>query len=683
MKNICSLYFLLFFIFSGSNLLASNLVFSEVPPLTPLRLLVSNYDQNYHILLAREQAGRNHYLIINDNGKVFVPELKQNSMIYFDGGSADLHLESGERVLIPSDKGSNILNTTLGPTILYADKAPIALKDEDVSFEQLENLNFSSFLAPYDSSFENPSNEWKDYKFLDNKHKFIVVRIRIKNKTDYQIVRAVKDRLNNLNDTSVRFLERSSTDLFGKDDWILLALPNEVKTIKDQIPDEIVLGFDTLIPDTLIVPPIKKLDRKSLMDLVSSLTEPFVPLSKIMTDLATINANSNLLMDLSENEKLTFIKSLLSALGDLENVHAYVHNFALIDTSMTGYKLNRPVQSVGSILNIKETEEHAFRSTLLDPIRKAGKQGYKILDKLDHPIARQIIVETANAIYGAGLSVVQGFPSSEDDHFDNVTYFDVWLNQLRQKFTLVDQLPQNTNIELLKNRQLLINTHSGSLFEQLKMSGEMVSLTSTQEPPIYFNVNHTTARLPTIEFGLPGDKQFTKRNFIQYIIEADKKSQKLADWFRAATKANVYSRKKSRFMIEGDYELFKLILGITRAPKIGKYAVQNFSEVEYTITVMEILQELIEIADTSLINNGTYAAVLEAASYVIKDVEDKKRWNRSEQERLSAKAYELQRALHHRMMKGFSWLSLSDENNTACAILLSPMPGQTTHNFNK
>jgi len=58
------------------------------------------------------------YLVVNEGGRIYVPRLKPNSTIYYDGSTADLYLEpsqreSGERVLIRSDR-ENYLNTYHG-----------------------------------------------------------------------------------------------------------------------------------------------------------------------------------------------------------------------------------------------------------------------------------------------------------------------------------------------------------------------------------------------------------------------------------------------------------------------------------------------------------------------------------------------------------------------------------------
>ncbi|MBK8203400.1 MAG: hypothetical protein IPK68_14090 [Bdellovibrionales bacterium] len=256
----------------------------------------------------------------------------------------------------------------------------------------------------------------------------------------------------------------------------------------------------------------------------------------------------------------------------------------------------------------------------------------------------------------------------------NHSYFREWLNQLRGNLYLVDRLPETADYEALEALDLRMGSHSGGIFENLGVSGEMTSLVSIARHPIYFTSEDATVRLPTILFGLPAvDKEMLKRELVQYIIEADKKAQKLSVWSKAAAdRLRGHGAIRNSFKVYGDDNLFKLIVGLTYVPSVANYAVPNFSEAEYLRTVVEILQQLIEIADTSLVNVGTYVSVLEAASSIVKDVERQYGLNSRKQAGLARATVLLQRTMHHRLLKGLKWMSHGEGNAKACTMFLSP-----------
>ncbi|MCB0394595.1 MAG: hypothetical protein KDD25_08545, partial [Bdellovibrionales bacterium] len=375
-------------------------------------------------------------------------------------------------------------------------------------------------------------------------------------------------------------------------------------------------------------------------------------------------------------QKIILIKGLISTLGDIDQLHSLVQNFAMYETAIEDRKSGQDQKNnfVGSFENIRRSENHVLNEIWLAPLRSLGQKGFAVLDSLNHPIAREIIVEAGSAIYGSGLPLLSGSPARSSH-----SYFREWLNQLRAQSALVDKLPDNYDFGALEGLELRISSHSGGLFENMKVSGEMSSLSSIAKRPIYFRVRDNSERLPTYLFGMPGDKQPFKRELIQYIIEADKNAEKLATWSREATKARESGRPgfDRSYSVEGDDKLFSLIVSLPYMPSIARYAVVGFSEVEYQFNIIDLLQKLLEISSTSIVNTGTYVSILEASLTVIQNVEREYGLTSGDQPQLAAAAVRLQRTVHHKMMTGLSWMSHKGENSNACAILLSPNPWQT------
>lgn len=663
-------------LFVSSLGFADDLKLDEVPPLTPIRLLVSKLDPTSHLLLAREASGGNYYLLINDGTGIRVPKQKQRSKIYYDGGSADLYLESGERVLLPTkQQKENYLNTSLGPTIIYSDKAPMPLKDVGVSDQKLQRLGFARFIAPPENKQQSSRrDEWTNYSPLQNLDTKIIVQIQFKDHLEYDRQSQIEKNLKNLDISRVKFLELGNQILFGQASITLLADPSALDLIRQHVDADAVVSISTFNPKQITTGE-RKLPTAELGQFIANLSDKRSPLQTRIESLHLVHQNADQLASLADNYKIRLMKGILNTLGDIDQVHSQIHKFSMYETAVQDFKAGRRVREyrVSSLNNIRRSEAHAARALFLEPLRRIGRQGFEVLDRMQHPIARQMVVETSSAIYGAGLPLLQGQPTGISH-----SYFREWLDQQQESLALIDKLPQQADFAALEALELRMSTPSGVIFENMGVSGNMSGLSSVARRPIYFTDQDTTERLPTILLGLPGNKDALKRELIQYIIMADKKAQKLAAWSKEASKGRdeAYSRNRS-FEVEGDDNLFKLIVGLTHIPSIAKYAVPNFSEVEYQRNIIEVFQQLLEIANTSIVNMGTYVSLLEASLVAIKEVERQHGLNNHNQARLTRRAVQLQRIVHHKMIRGLSWISHEAANANACAILLSPDPWQT------
>lgn len=610
----------------------------QIPPLEPQMLLVSQLNPNHHLLLAKEKGGDAFYALINEDGKISAPKTKARSIIDLESKSASVFLESGEHIVIPSGQEASYMSSTLGPAIIYPDRAPTPLRKVRISYVEMMRLRFTRFIAS--GSLEGPPIAAptlidEDYVPLRDIEAQVVVRLLFKSGVDYVMV-----------------------------------APEVVGAIRDQVPEDALVAFEVFDPKGIQTAIHRRISRTELIGIMDSLNDESLALQIRTSLLVTVRENAKLFPSLGEEEKIRVIKGVLLTLGDLDQVHSLLHGRALWETEIQDSRMGYSGASRGMLStdNFRRTERHLIREVMLDPIRRVGRLGFEVLEKVDHPAARKVVIGSGDVIYGAGLPLLKGQPA-ETQH----SYFREWLDQLRSEMSVIDRLPEQADYSVLRDLNLKMDVKSGHVFMNLDVNGQMTSIYSDAGPLLHRWVPGTSKRLPTFLFGLPGKKEDLKREFIQYIIEADKKAHKFSVWNELARNKAGYLPDRS-FSVQGDYNLHRLILGLTSAPEIAMYAVPGFSEAEYTRTVIEIFHQLLEIADVSLVNSGTYASILDASSSLIGAVERKYGLNSRRQVRLAQAATQLQRLVHHRMLSALNRISMGSQNAEACANFLSPTP---------
>ncbi|MCB0351183.1 MAG: hypothetical protein KDD38_08365, partial [Bdellovibrionales bacterium] len=378
----------------------------EIPPLKPIKLLVSEANPYLHILLAREEKGSNHYLLIHEFGKISVPRQKENSMIYYDGGTADLYLESGERILIPADRQHNYLNTSLGATIMYPNQAPHPLQTVKITKAKLKELGFAKFMAAQPKTVnKNHPQDWEAYQPLSDPKTMVLVEVQLKEKLSYEAMKKIEDDLKQLDPNKVRFIQRGDFSLDGNSKLYLLAAPDATKLISSQIPPEHLVSLQIFNPN-LITYKNQIAHASRISKDVQDLNDKTLPLqvrATTLLELSTVSPWIN--TTLSHSGKIELIRGVIRTLGELDQVHALVHDLVKYETAVQSLKSGNAYSkfSFGTKDNMLLSENHALKTSLLEPIRKLGAAGYEVLHNTNHPIAREAIVETANAIYGAGL----------------------------------------------------------------------------------------------------------------------------------------------------------------------------------------------------------------------------------------------------------------------------------------
>ncbi|MCB0393513.1 MAG: hypothetical protein KDD25_03075, partial [Bdellovibrionales bacterium] len=265
-------YCLIFLI--GSTTKADDFKIEEVPQLSATKVFVSDFDPNLYLLFGRDESTGNHYVIFNDNGRLYSPKLRPNSIIYNDGGTADLNLESGIRILIPTTiQSENFLNTFLGPTVIYPNKAPDSLTPVELSEQELKTLNFSQLIAaPKAQSRPAAADHWSAYQSPQNLEEMVVVQIRLIDRLDYDTQKKIEDELRGLDANSAKLLERGNQLLFGQATLTLLASPDSIGNIQKLIPPDAVESFGIYDPQ---LPVIRKpnLSLSDLLSLSSSLSD--------------------------------------------------------------------------------------------------------------------------------------------------------------------------------------------------------------------------------------------------------------------------------------------------------------------------------------------------------------------------------------------------------------------------
>ncbi|MBK8203401.1 MAG: hypothetical protein IPK68_14095 [Bdellovibrionales bacterium] len=342
MLTICQIILTLF----SSISFAADFNLDEVPPLEPLRLLVSKLNANYYLLLARQIGGSNHYLVINNDGQIRVAGLEQHSKVYYDGGSADLYLESGERVVIPTkQQPENFLNTSLGPIIIYRDQAPTPLQDIKIDKAVLQRLGFSRFTWIGAKSDPKRSDERRQhldsYHPLLNLESMVIVRVQLNERLGYDAQKAVESKLKNLNLSEVRLLEPTNQTLYGNSTLTLLASPSAIELIESQIPADTLVSLDVFEPRTSPVQSGQVMFQQELNENINIVGNRALALQARAESLILIHQNVQLLSSLSEAEKIPLIKGILDTLGDLDQAHALVRNFARYETAVSDFRSGR------------------------------------------------------------------------------------------------------------------------------------------------------------------------------------------------------------------------------------------------------------------------------------------------------------------------------------------------------
>jgi hypothetical protein len=90
-----------------------------------------------HLLFIGKDAKGIHVFEIK-SGSIVEHSLKPHSMVYYDGGSMDLYLENGSRVVIPSQtQTANYLQFPLGPSFIHSDRPR-----EELQARELDKTNF-------------------------------------------------------------------------------------------------------------------------------------------------------------------------------------------------------------------------------------------------------------------------------------------------------------------------------------------------------------------------------------------------------------------------------------------------------------------------------------------------------------------------------------------------------------
>lgn len=645
----------------------------DVPPLRAVELFSTNEAESVYYLLAKDAKSGNTFLLISEDGQVRIPELKKNSMEYYDGGftqrgSSDLYLETGERVMLPTGHSKNYLKTTLGPTIMYPDKAPTYLTSVKATNAFLETLGFSTFLEGSIDYKKKPSKTERNYSPMQKTDNLDILVVTLPKDLDYEDNRKFLEKLTNyaneLDPTGIRIVSDSS-DFFGENNHILLVRKKYVSQLEAFISKQYSSRFEYLYPKADLLKSRSVGSSAELVDVIKRLNTKGISFRDPVIDLITVSESTHLFSSLSDSEKAELVKGIHLSLWNLEVIFTSVRKHILYDVAYSDfYEKGKEgmTYTVGGLKNFKNSKSHTLRKDVLQPLQLIAREVYRALDKIDHPDAREYVVIQSDKFDGANLNMLTKKASGAEE-----SYFDVWLTQLRQELSLAHSLPEEVSFKALEKAKLGIGSHSGGHFENFFVRTDLFYIQDYSDKVLYFDERDRTKMLPRFILGTPGDKAFIKQKLVQLIIDADKTSDPLVAWMRELNANERQSFDESTQKLEGNRLIVDIIDRLALAPRLSGLDAVGFNEKVYYKNVTELFIELIELSSYSIKSKEANLALLNASIDVVDRV------NEVRGGRPSKSAFKLQTLVQQRLVRRSDWKKMPRPKRTrTCSSIFKP-----------
>jgi hypothetical protein len=620
--------------------------------------------------------------------------------------------------------GSNYLQTSSAPRIATPTTAPQELVEVQATDKVLRSTGFGSFIAKPDEKIMSAQPERVRETLVEKPEEFVPVVLALNGRASYSDQRTLGEALKQLPESDFRVIEREGAQtLFGSYDLlVVLARRNHVDEVRNHPNVQALMANNTLsveLPMTEM-----QIPARSQIDLETNLDATLKRLERRMEGMS-LAERYQIFHALEDRDfsgapkavRADIARAVTGFLGDVEALYARSEHFVAYQSAIEDSARGVKDAWVGSSSNIRNREKNPATSVLLTPLRQIGRRGFAILHSLQLPLATEIITEAATALNGAGFEwfdrKVKG---------SNKTYFQTYFDDLRRELSLMDQLPApGASHEEMDAKKLSMAQASGGMFENVRISGKMLSLRSYDENDMIFRLSDHATRNPLLLLGRRGDKSNLKQEIMQFIIDGDKRSYEMAsritqqekiekvrsigltpeaadEFNRTQTISNsTYEALKSlpqnawlkdtdlsiyvKYVrqeiskegrpedreVKGHKAVVDFVMGLRWRP--SSVGATNFSNAEYDRAVMEIYTDLLEQSRVVLTNEGVYVAVLDSAIEMVKEFERRTGLRNESYRNVAIAALRLQSEVQKQLLAGWN-------NGNGVKKALNPNPPQ-------
>jgi hypothetical protein len=233
-----------------------------------------------------------------------------------------------------------------------------------------------------------------------------------------------------------------------------------------------------------------------------------------------------------------------------------------------------------------------FDEQYLTPALELKERAYAALDQLGTEAARETIM------FGSHDSQPsQEFLRRKATGLE-ITYFQWWMQKL-----LADMKWFRTATPEQIKEARASSGGGGMLREFGFMSVHYYHIQPTRTAPPYYDMDRATWPLKIFGYGL--DQQ-AKREFIQFLIDADKESEALKQWI--LVNGDEYTKKYAQGVF-GNRVAISVIQSMPYADRTDA----KFNAAIYYRQMMSVVTELLNTSTVTITNNGMYMALLDAS----------------------------------------------------------------------
>lgn len=554
---------------------AAEIPLDKVPPLFQLTVFQSETDPNHYLILGKDgiyaDAG-NWYVLNWQNGKMTSPTLKPESYFYF-GGGFDFKFESGEWLYIPGgNSGRGAPGATLEvipPGLIDPNRGREPLRTVSVNDKLIEQLGISKMVSPdYQKELGKRAATEAPKKPIAPKEEIVIFIVNYdrKDSNDKDLTRALRDKLQESDERAIEVTDKMGMDSSTLYIW---AFESQAKAIQGWVQNELHK-----------TPVIKR-------------------------GIVEISGGSKPVTDIHAFFKLESIERLQSAIATFEDLERNVSKLNPEQSEKAAVDLAYLLQAVEHALDLNSRVAYALdrwenseaakaklAKNFTEPMRHLLSRGYGILDKMQTPLARKIL------LFNGKEAVARIQFLNRSSGVGSETYFQNWLNLLKEKIEWVKSASPQEQKDMRVN-----NSGGGILSEFGFVSVDVKDYSSKEQKPPY-NLDEAKNMFPLRIFGLV-DSPVYRSDLVRFVVEMDKAAE-----YQRVNFPTQYDGK-----IMGSLTLLNVLNGLTYAPgyKFDTREVPGFSRALYFKQVMMIVSELLNTSRITITNSATYLSLLNTA----------------------------------------------------------------------
>lgn len=622
-------------IFSIAPLVANagpnDIPMEDVPPLHQVIVMQSELDNQHYVILGKDgiyQDAGNWYVIDWHRGQVKSPRLNRESFFWFDGGF-DFHFESGEWLFVPSPgvaRGGITERIPMGIVRAGSGREPfrrIDLKDP----EFFNRLGLQEKISPKVIESLQRENQPRAQTRRAKKDSLVLITLDYTKEQDDAAEKVIKD----LNKGLAIYADSMFGNISSLGIW---AYSGDEEIVKFKLTRAGLNGAKsrrTTLAGRILQTPL--LEPRPLFDLDS-----LGRLDQVAASIDYFNGTS-LLKPSAER----------AAISDQDKVLLLSEYLRILDHS--GNQISRPGYVLRQMTN-NTVALNDFNTEFQQPIYDLIEQVYEQLHAVQSPLARKVLLL-------GGDSMVPPLRFLTRDDGTGQTYFQTWLNILEDEIQWVNTA---TPEQISSMRR---HSHSGGVLDNFGFLNVALNDYKTSEQTAPYGLDVAKKMYPLAVFGLEDNPAY-RRRMVQFIIEMDKAAEAQRQKFAPDEK------------IAGNQTLANVIMGFSWIAPAMKRSYKPdaalFSGALYYRQVMMIITELLDTSRLTITNNATYAALLDVAISLQKEIESEygplPNLGTIDLERagMTRELIQMQRALQTRLLR----TAFLDKQTGECADVLKP-----------